>query len=110
MAVSVNTSGTQTATLDTEHTLATITDPGTYQLIVDLDNLANGDVVILRIKVKAFTGQSSKLLFSAIYANDQGSQCLAISPPIPAPIEFVATLEQMDGAAGRDFPWAIYEY
>lgn len=109
MAVSVNTSGTQSATLDTEHTLATITSAGTYQLVVDTDNLVNGEVVVLRIKVKAFSGQASKLLFESAYMHDQGAMCLAMSPPVPAPIEFVATLTQ-SGGTGRSFPWAIYQY
>lgn len=109
MAVSVKTSGTQTATLTTEHTLATITDAGTYQLAVDLDNLVNDETVTLRIKVKIASGKSSKLLFEAIYKHDQGTQVIALSPPVPAPIEFVATLTQT-GGTGRDFDWAIYSY
>lgn len=109
MAVSVKTSGTQTATLTTEHTLATVTDAGTYQLIVDVDNLVNGETVVLKIKVKSISGQSSKLLWSTVLVNDQGANALVISPPIPAPIEFVATLTQT-GGTGRDFVWGIYSY
>lgn len=109
MAVSVNTSGTQTATLTTEHTLATLTSAGTYQLIVDADNLVNGETLVLKIKVKSFTGQSSKLLWQAVFVHDLGGEPLIISPPVPAPIEFIATLTQT-GGTGRSFPWAIYQY
>lgn len=109
MAVSVKTSGTQTATLTTEHTLATVTDAGTYQLVVDVDNLANGETVVLKIKVKAKSGETSKLLWSMVLTHDQSASALVISPPVPAPIEFVATLTQT-GGTGRDFVWAIYSY
>jgi hypothetical protein len=110
MAVSENTGGTQTATVGTEHTLATVNTAGTYQLIVDLDNLANGDVVELRIKVKARSTSTAKVLFVATYSNAQGPDgALAISPPVPAPHQFIATLKQTAGT-GRNFEWSIYQY
>ena len=40
MAVAVEASGTQTATVGTEHTLATIAGPGVYVVKVDTANLA----------------------------------------------------------------------
>ena len=36
-------SGTQAATIDTEHTLATITDAGTYVLFVDTNAMVLAD-------------------------------------------------------------------
>lgn len=110
MAVSENTGGSQTATINTEHTLATITAAGTYQLVVDISNLADGDELELRIKVKARSGSTSRVVFVGTYAHDPGSDGeVAISPPTPAPHEFVATLKQVAGT-GRAFDWAIYEY
>ena len=107
---SENIGGSQTATISTEHTLATITAAGTYQLIVDLSNLANGDELELRIKVKARSSSGSKVVFISHYAHDQGDDgALVLSPPVPAPQEFVATLKQVAGT-GRSFEWAIYEY
>lgn len=111
MTVSENTGGTQTATLDTEHTLATITSAGTYQLLVDLDNLANDETVELRIYVKERAGSSSKVMFMRTYRHDQGTDgVIAISPPIPAPFEFKATLKQITPGTGRQFEWSIYQY
>jgi hypothetical protein len=48
MAVTVDSSGTQAATVNTEHTLDDVAAPGTYQLGVDMTNMAAGDVVELR--------------------------------------------------------------
>jgi hypothetical protein len=106
MAVSIHTEGSQSATISTEHTLATITSAGTYVFVVDLANLVNGDVVELRVKTKLTSGDTSQLAFDATYANLQ-SRLNVYSPPIPSPIEIVATLKQVAGT-GRTFIWALY--
>ena len=98
-------SDTQTATLDTEHTLDTETAAGVYVLVVDMGNLANGDIVTLRIKTKAITGGTSRLAYSATYANAQ-AEPNKYSVPVPVSDEIVCTLEQTDGT-GRDFPWNL---
>ena len=103
---SIKTEGSQSATLDTEHTLATVTDSGTYVLVVDLANMVNNDRLILRIKTKLTSGDTSQLAYEATYAHAQ-SRDNVYSVPVPSPIEFVATLEQTDGT-GRTYIWAIY--
>ena len=107
MALSVKTEGSQAATLDTEHTLATVTDAGVYVLAVDLANMVNNDQVILRIKTKLTTGDTSQLSYDVVYKHAQARDNV-FSVPVPAPIEFVATLEQTDGT-GRTFIWAVYQ-
>ena len=109
MAVSENTGGTQTATVTTEHTLATITAAGTYQLVVDTTNMVFGDTLELRVKVKARSASSSLEVFYASYSGAQGTDVIKLSPPMPAPFEFIATLKQTVGT-GRAFIWSIYEY
>ena len=98
-------SDTQTATLDTEHTLDTETTAGVYILVVDCSNMVNGDIVILRIKTKYATGGTSRLAFQAAYSHIQ-AEPNKYSPPIPVDTEIIVTLEQTDGT-GRDFPWNL---
>jgi hypothetical protein len=105
MAVTSVGTGTQTATLDTEHTLDTETAAGVYVLVVDMNALAAGDVVILRIKTKYASGGTSRLAYSATYANAQ-SEPNKYSIPVPVDAEIICTLEQTDGT-GRDFPWNL---
>lgn len=105
MALVQQANGTQTATLDTEHTLATRTDGKTYVLCTNLANLANGDVVILRAKTKPLTGSTSVLAYQATYAHAQSEKAV-YSVPIPAVHEVIFTLEQTDGT-GRDFEWSV---
>ena len=48
--------GTQTATINTEHTLADTSAAATYQLTVSLVNMAAGDVTGLRLYKMVLTG------------------------------------------------------
>lgn len=107
MAVSVANSGTQTATINTEHTLATITTAGTYIYVVSMVNLAAAEVVELRIYTKiAGSGETEQL---AYYFPVRGtvSEMQIYSIPVPSPISFKATLKQTSGT-GRSFVWAVY--
>lgn len=105
MAVVSMASASQTATLDTEHTLTTQTLSGVYVLVTDLANLAAGDIVILKIKTKCRSTDTSRLAFYTTYAHGQ-SEPNKYSPPVPVDAEIVCTLEQTDGT-GRAFPWNL---
>jgi len=105
MALASVDSGTQTATLDTEHTLSTKTADGFYVLGVDLGNMANGDITVLRIYTKMGSGESSTLAYEATYAHVQATPNV-YSIPVPVTDEVKCTLEQTDGT-GRDYPWNL---
>lgn len=109
MAVSVKTSGSQTATVPTEHTLATITDPGTYTLEVDLSEMVDGttpDIVQIKIYGKARTSDTERLREVWEFIGGQGKPLWG-SIPIMSPHHFKATLNQLQGTS-RAFPWAVY--
>lgn len=107
MAVSVKTSGSQTATAGgTEDVLATVTDPGVYQLVVDLANMALGDVVTLKVYGKARSTDTERLLYSATYTQVQ-AEPLVESVPVVSPHHMKVSLTQSAGTA-RTFPWAVY--
>lgn len=107
MAVSEKTSGSQTATISTEHTLATVTDAGIYVLRVDLNNLAAGDVLELRVYAKARNAtDSERQLYSATFGPIAPADKVTDSIPVVAAGHFKATLKQTAGT-GRAFPWVI---
>lgn len=108
MTVLVNTSGSQTATISTEHTLATVSSAAVLALAVDLSAMAAGDVVELRIYGKARTGDTERLLHRGSYGPIPPPVPLVMSVPIVSPHHFKATLKQTAGT-GRAFPWAIYQ-
>jgi hypothetical protein len=108
MAVSVNTSGSQTAVIGTEHTLATITAAGIYQLMTDIANLAAGEIVELRAYGKARSGDTERLMWGPVsYGPIVPSQLLPPSPAIVTAVSLRFTLKQTAGT-GRAFPWAVY--
>lgn len=103
---SINISGSQNATLDTEHELAEIAAAGTYQLVVDVANMAAGDILVLRIYGKARSSDSERLIHSATLADAQ-NKTLSQSPIIVSPHHYRVTLEQA-GGTGRAYPFAVY--
>lgn len=105
MAVTSVASGSQAATVNTEHTLTTQTTAGVYVLVVDLNVLVNGDTVELRIKTKAKAGSTSRFAYFEVYANAQESN-VVYSVPVPIDTEIVATLKQTSGT-GRTFDWNL---
>lgn len=101
-----NQSGSQTATISTEHDLGTeITTAGTYVLVVDTAAMVAGDVLELRIKTKAKSGGTQRVAYVVSYANAQAAPN-KYSVPVPIDTSFQATLKQTAGT-GRAFPWNI---
>lgn len=104
---SVNTSGTQAATVGTEHTLATVTTAGTYVLVVDANPLASGDTLELRIYDKVLGTSTSRVAYKGTFQDAQDADDkVKLSIPVPATHEYKATLKQTAGT-GRSFDWEI---
>lgn len=109
MAVSINNSGSQTATISTEHTLGSaITTAGIYQLKVDMANLAAGDILELRMYGKVRSTDTERLMWGPVsYGPIPPSVDIAVSPADVCAASVKFTLKQVAGT-GRAFPWAIY--
>jgi len=106
MAVSSIDSGSQViAALDTEYTLATETGAGVYVLVVDMNVLADGDIIVLKIKTKAKTGSTSRIAYEAAFGNVQ-NELNKYSPAIPVDTEIICIIEQTDGTE-RTFDWNL---
>jgi hypothetical protein len=105
MTVTVESSGTQTAVINTEHTLATPTTAKVFSLSVDTNAMVNGDVLELRINLKVLSGGTERLLFYAVFSHVQ-SEPIKCSVPVIAPFGATFTLKQTAGT-GRNFDWAV---
>ena len=108
MAVTVEGSGTQTATITTEHTLHTDSDPKVFVLLVDTNAMVAGDVLELRCYGILLAGGTEHLVYEATFAHAQVEPIKA-SIPFPSPGQtngFKATLKQVAGT-GRAFPWSV---
>jgi hypothetical protein len=105
MAVSSKANGSQLTVLDTEHILSTQTDAGVYVLVLDTNVMQNDDQIILRMKTKAKSGSTSRLVYEASFLHVQ-SEPNKYSPAIPIDTEIICTLEQTDGSV-RTFDWNL---
>lgn len=106
MAVSVVTSGTQTATPGTEHTLHTTATAGVYALAVDTTNLAGTETVELRAYLKVISGGSYRQAHVVtVYTGDASPA--AFSLPFISPVDIKFTLKQVGGSS-RNFDWGVW--
>ncbi len=108
MAVSEHETGSQTATIDTVHTLNTTTPEttdGAFQLVVDVANLARGDRLELTIHEKARSGDTSRQAQKFVLTNEQDDD-IFFTPFFIMLHGWDVKLQQTDGT-GRVFPWSI---
>jgi hypothetical protein len=107
MALAIESDGSQTAVIDTEHSLASPTTNKTRVLAVDLVNMVNGDIVELRIKTKTRAGGTERVAYVATFTHTQDED-VVYSVPVPSVNGATFTLKQTAGT-GRVFEWAIYD-
>ncbi len=101
MALAILASGTQTATIGTEHTLDTDTTGKTDVLVVDTGAMVAGDEVALRLKTKVLSGGTEREAYIAHYFGAQ-AQPQKYSVPVPANISLAASLKQGSGTFAID--------
>lgn len=114
MAVTAQSTGTQTATIGTEHTLLDVAIAGTFTLHVDATNLAAGDVLELRVYQIVLTGGTRQVAYYQAYVDVQPTDDrIKISIPISNELTDAGslrfTLKQTAGT-GRAFPWKVLKY
>jgi hypothetical protein len=104
MAWTVDSSGTQSATVTTEHTLAEPTTNATYVLHVDTVNMVLGDLLELRVYDKV-DATNYRQMWKGTYQHPQINNAKA-SPPVAVTTQAKFTLKQAAGTS-RNFPWSI---
>lgn len=106
MAVTIETSGTQAATVGTEHSLTIDADAKVFVLVVDTVNMVNSDELELRITVMTLAAGTRRLTYLAAYKHTQ-SEPIKASVAVPSANSIEFTLKQTAGT-GRSFPWAVW--
>ncbi len=108
MATFAEESGTQTATISTEHVLngtSPNTVDGVYSFWVSTENMVAGDTLELRIKEKVISGGTQLLVSIATISGVQADKAWT-SPSLILFHGWDFTLKQTAGT-GRNFPWSI---
>jgi len=108
MPVAEHASGTQTATIGTEHFLGTDPDTsdGAFQFVVNMVNLADGDELELRVYEAALSTDSTSDLVKAWYFAHVQVEDLFVSPAFLLLHRWRFSLKQTAGT-GRSFKWSI---
>lgn len=114
MAVTAQSTGTQTATIGTEHTLLDIAIAGTFTLHVDANAMVAGDIVELRVYQIILTGGTRRVAYFQVYSGAQpADDKIKISVPISNELTDAGsirfTLKQTAGT-GRSFDWKVLKY
>lgn len=114
MAVLAQGSGTQTATVTTEHTLLDVAVAGVYTLHVDKNAMVAGDALELRIYQIVLTGGTRRVAFIGTFSGVQpADDLIAVSVPIANELTDAGslrfTLKQTTGTS-RAFPWKVLVY
>lgn len=98
--------GSQTCTLDTEHTLTGAeSTAAVIQVWLDLNNFVIGDMSRLKIKSKARSGDTQRIVWTDYFSYAPTSK-IYISPLIVVGHDWDVSIEQTDGT-GRAVPWSI---
>lgn len=114
MAVTAHASGTQSASVGTEHFLTSPNVAGTFTLHVDTVNMVAGDILELRIYQMVLTGGTQRVAYVARFENAQATDDL-IKISVPISNELTDTnalrfsLTQVKGTS-RNFPWKVLKY
>jgi hypothetical protein len=106
MAITEYASGSQTATISTEHNLvANATDDGIYQVFIDCDAMVAGDITEFAIKEKARSADTQRIVFKASLSGAQ-AEPLWVSPSLVLLHDWTVSLRQTAGT-GRAYPWSV---
>lgn len=114
MTVTAFASGTQTATVTTEHFLSSPNVVGTFTLHVDTVNMVAGDVLELRVYQMVLTGGTQRVAYCFRYEDVQPTDDI-IKVSIPVSNELTDTnslrfsLKQAAGTS-RNFDWKVLKY
>jgi hypothetical protein len=114
VAVSAHASGTQTCTIDTEHFLASPNVAGVFELVLDLNALANGDVLEVRAYQMTLTGGTARVALFAVFADAQPPDVkIAVSEPLSNELAESNALRysiKQTRGTGRAIPWKVLRH
>jgi len=111
--ISTFASGTQTATINTEHFLSSPNVAGKFKLTLDLSNMVAGDYVEIRAYAIAITGGTSRVSWMEAFQGLQSAD--AVNPQFQDiwnsltdtnSVRF-SLKQTLPSGGGRNFPWRV---
>jgi hypothetical protein len=96
-----------TATDGTEQTLSTLTTNKIFQFFIDLNAMAAGDAIEVRLKTKVLNGGTTRVVYKDEFRDEQSADNkIAHSIPVASDQEYVVTLKRIAGT-DRSYPWKV---
>jgi hypothetical protein len=114
MAVTAYATGTQSATVTTEHFLSSPNVAGVFTLHVDTVNMVDGDGLELRVYQMVLTGGTYRMVYLETYFGAQPADqkikiTFSIGNELTDTNSLRFSLTQTTGT-GRSFPWKVLKY
>ncbi len=114
MAVTVQASGTQSATVTTEHFVADVATAGLYTFHVDTALMVALDALELRVYQMVLTSGTSRVIFLGnFYGAQPADDYIKVSVPIGNDLTDATSLRfslKQTFGTSRDFPWKVLRY
>jgi hypothetical protein len=114
MAVTAQATGTQAATIGTEHFLANVAVAGTFTLHIDSNAMAAGDTLELRVYQMVLTAGTARVAYFGTWSGAQSvDDKIKISVPISNELTDAQALRfslKQTAGTGRSYPWKILRY
>jgi hypothetical protein len=113
MAVTAHATGTQSATVATEHFLTSPNVAGTFTLHIDTNAMVAGDELEVRVYQMVLTAGTTRVAYYEKFYNAQATDPIKISVPISNELTDTNalrfSLKQVAGTS-RSFPWKVLKY
>lgn len=114
MTLAAFASGTQSATVTTEHFLSNVNEAGVYTLHVDLSNMVALDALELRVYQMVLTAGTARVAYLETFSGAQPTDAMiAISVPISNELTDAQalrfSLKQTLGTS-RNFAWKVLKH
>ncbi len=114
MAVTSHASGTQTCTIGTEHFLTSPNVAGVFELLLDLNALANGDVLEMRAYKMVLTGGTERVVLQdTVFDAQSADNRIWLSEPVSNELTDTNavrfSIKQIRGT-GRSIPWKVLKH
>lgn len=108
MALTRKANGSQTLTATTEYTLDTEGDAGSYCARFNLENMADGDQVTIRMKTKVNNGNYG-VQWKRDYFDDLGEFSVVQTPVCDSMDDLQVTIQRTGGSSFA-VPWELLQY
>lgn len=114
MAVTAHASGTQTATIGTEHFLTSPNVAGVFELVLDLNAMATGDVLEVRGYQMTLTAGTARVALAQTFFDAQPADGkIAVSEPLSNELTDTNALRfsiKQTRGTGRSIPWKVLKH